>query len=162
MNNKDMPDKEFNEAIFIANKFLNEPHEDPDSDKNILARQFIRLYERADIAPAPKAVEERTTEEKIRKMMQDPKYWRDRDPETIKKVSAAFNELYDSPKSTPPNAALEDIKRFDNNFSEWQRLNKIGDYDKAEQIANAVLTHHENTIFLLIESALRNTAKECE
>ncbi len=37
---------EFEEAIKIANLWLDKPYEDPDSDTCILARQFLRLNER--------------------------------------------------------------------------------------------------------------------
>ena len=35
-----------------------------------------------------------TSEDELRRMMADPKYWRDRDPATIKKVSEGFQKLF--------------------------------------------------------------------
>lgn len=34
------------------------------------------------------------SEEDVRKMMRDPKYWRDRDPATVERVRAGFRRLY--------------------------------------------------------------------
>lgn len=35
-----------------------------------------------------------STEKELREMMRDPKYWRDHDPETVKKIEQGFKELY--------------------------------------------------------------------
>ncbi len=37
---------------------------------------------------------ESLTDVSLRKMMQDPKYWRDRDPEYIRKIETGFKKLY--------------------------------------------------------------------
>ena len=42
--------------------------------------------------------------------MYDPKYWRDREPEIIRKVSAAFNDLFDT-KQEPTPIGVEALKR---------------------------------------------------
>lgn len=34
------------------------------------------------------------TESELREMMRDPKYWRDRDPETVRKIEQGFKKLY--------------------------------------------------------------------
>lgn len=34
------------------------------------------------------------TEKELREMMRDPKYWRDRDPETVRKIEDGFKKLY--------------------------------------------------------------------
>ena len=34
------------------------------------------------------------TEQKLRDLMRDPKYWRDHDPETVKKIEQGFERLY--------------------------------------------------------------------
>ena len=33
-------------------------------------------------------------EKRLRMLMQDPKYWRDQDPETVKRVEEGFKRLY--------------------------------------------------------------------
>lgn len=33
-------------------------------------------------------------EKELRKLMQSPKYWRDQDPETVKRVEEGFKRLY--------------------------------------------------------------------
>ncbi|MGE5503551.1 MAG: capsid assembly protein [Actinomycetota bacterium] len=43
-------------------------------------------------APAPN--DEPASEERLKKMMQDPRYWKTRDPAFIDKVSAGFRRLY--------------------------------------------------------------------
>ena len=35
------------------------------------------------------------SEETLKKLMQSPKYWRDQDPELLKRVEAGFKRLYD-------------------------------------------------------------------
>ncbi|WP_259780969.1 hypothetical protein [Aestuariispira ectoiniformans] len=40
----------------------------------------------------PKEVQ--NIEESIRQMMRDPRYWRDRDPSTVRQVSEGFQRLY--------------------------------------------------------------------
>ncbi len=34
------------------------------------------------------------TETELREMMRDPKYWRDQDPETVRKIEQGFKKLY--------------------------------------------------------------------
>lgn len=34
------------------------------------------------------------TEKELREMMRDPKYWRDHDPETVRKIEDGFKKLY--------------------------------------------------------------------
>lgn len=34
------------------------------------------------------------TENELREMMRDPKYWRDHDPETVRKIEQGFKKLY--------------------------------------------------------------------
>lgn len=37
---------EFEDTVRLANAVLDNPHEDPDSDKSMLSRQFLRVVER--------------------------------------------------------------------------------------------------------------------
>lgn len=46
------------------------------------------------LALEPAAHEPEVTQEKLDEMMRDPKYWRERDPAFINRVSAGFNRLY--------------------------------------------------------------------
>lgn len=50
-----VPSKERDEAIAIANRWLDEPWSDPDDDLRIVARQFMRSLERAAPEPPPKS-----------------------------------------------------------------------------------------------------------
>jgi hypothetical protein len=51
---KRLTPSEREQAMWIANKFLDTPWSDPDSDQNILARQFLRALEReAALAAQP-------------------------------------------------------------------------------------------------------------
>ena len=34
------------------------------------------------------------TDEQLRRMMRDPKYWRDSDPEYVRKIENGFKKLY--------------------------------------------------------------------
>ena len=45
------------------------------------------------IAPEDKC-EPNLTDEDLRNMMKDPKYWRDNDPEIVRKVEQGFKKLY--------------------------------------------------------------------
>jgi hypothetical protein len=45
---------EFTEAIALANKVLNDPSEDPDSELAMLSRQFLRRNEAVDLADREK------------------------------------------------------------------------------------------------------------
>ena len=47
------------------------------------------------------------SEESLQKMMRDPRYWREKDPETIRKVSQGFERLY------PDNKTSDKIKDDD-------------------------------------------------
>lgn len=38
------------------------------------------------------------TDKELREMMRDPKYWRDHDPETVKKIEQGFKKLYGGDK----------------------------------------------------------------
>ena len=40
------------------------------------------------------AEERRVMEQELRALMQDPRYWRDRDPKMLEEVSAGFRKLY--------------------------------------------------------------------
>lgn len=38
--------------------------------------------------------ERRVAEQELRRMMRDPRYWRDRDPQTMDRISKGFQQLY--------------------------------------------------------------------
>ena len=41
-----------------------------------------------------KSSNERLSDNDLRSMMQNPKYWRDKDPEYIRKIETGFKKLY--------------------------------------------------------------------
>ena len=41
-----------------------------------------------------KSVNENLTDNDLRNMMRDPKYWRDQDPEYVRKIENGFKKLY--------------------------------------------------------------------
>ena len=51
-----------------------------------------------DIPVKKKDKAEDTSEKELKKMMQDPKYWREQDPEYVKKIEAGFKKLYGGKK----------------------------------------------------------------
>ncbi len=57
---------------------------------------LYKMMQSAEPAMMPKAesVNEILDEEGLKKLMMSPKYWRDQDPSTLKKVSDGFNRLY--------------------------------------------------------------------
>jgi hypothetical protein len=56
----------------------------------------------------------------------------------------------------------EEVKSFNNSFSEWQSLKERGDYDNTERVADKILDAHETTIHKLIQSSLTRPSREAK
>jgi hypothetical protein len=66
---------------------------------------FMDLISEVYVSDTPPAVKE--TEAKLREMMRDPRYWRTREPEFVKRVTEGFRALVGG--APPPDAPLPDI-----------------------------------------------------
>ena len=80
---KELADK-INELICVVNKLNIEANDN--------AR--IRASHEKQIDELKTKDKPESTEEDLRNMMRDPKYWRDKDPEITQKIQNGFNKLY--------------------------------------------------------------------
>ena len=64
------------------------------SPEGVKALQRLMAAGEPALGRTPASTEDSLGEEQLKKMMQDPRYWKTRDPAYIEKVSAGFRKLY--------------------------------------------------------------------
>ena len=67
---------------------------DEDLEKEDEAHRDMDFYKEKQNGAYPEGQATSASEESLRKMMRDPRYWRERDPEIIQKVTKGFSRLY--------------------------------------------------------------------
>ena len=74
-------------------RFVVEHHPDPETDLNHEMSALVRHFRNAYAALEGKKELPTMTEEQLREMMRDPRYWRQRNPEWVKRVTDGFRAL---------------------------------------------------------------------
>ena len=74
-------------------EFIAKHHPDPETDQNHETATLVRHFRNAHVALEGKKDSPTMTEEQLREMMRDPRYWRQRNPEWVKRVTDGFRAL---------------------------------------------------------------------
>ena len=74
----------------FGKKYFDGTPEQQDINRKLLAVLAEYRKSLAQCGPARKDL----TDENLRQLMRDPRYWRDRDPEYVRKIENGFKKLY--------------------------------------------------------------------